>query len=122
MVKKSKEDIGEEQRDDTGPIKRISATKIKELLKETRGAQSEIDEISGEMGSSIKSAVETHGLNRKIFGWIRQLDRMEPEKLAMMLDDFDDYVIKAGLRARAKSAPSFDSANDQGEGEGARPH
>ena len=88
--------------------KQIGARAFRALLKSCRQSKSEIEEISGAMGAEVKDAVEKFGLNRKAFGWIRQLDRMPPEKLAIFLDDFEHYLKISGLTRRAESAPSFD--------------
>lgn len=101
----------------------ISESKLKALLGSTRRAQAEITEISGGMGSEIKTAVEKHHLHRKAFRVVAQADRMEPDKLRDFLDCLDHYLDISGLRDRAASAPAMNfeqgdgEEGDEGEGE-----
>jgi hypothetical protein len=89
------------------PRKKITGKFFKDLLDSCRGHKADMDEINGMMGSDIKQAVETHGLNRKMFGWCRQLDRMEDDKISMHLDDFEHYLEISGINRRRRNAPSL---------------
>lgn len=79
----------------------ISASKLKSLLSEGRKMAEKTSEAAGEFGSMLKAAVEKNGLNKTAFGWIRRLDKMEPEKLANVLDHFDYYLDISGIEKRA---------------------
>ncbi len=91
-------------------MKAITGKQLKALLAECRGYKNDMDEIAGNMGSAIKEAVDKKKLDKKMFNWVRQLDKMEPEKLAMHLANLDYYLDISGLIARAKTAPSFDDS------------
>lgn len=94
----------------------ITASKLKSLMSTARSAQKNINEISGGLGSEIKQAVEKNHLHRKAFTVIRQLDRMEPEKLADFLDCFEHYLDISGLQDRANQVQRMD-LRDGEEGE-----
>jgi hypothetical protein len=96
----------------------ISAKKLKDLLKDARAAQQDIDAIAGTLGESIKKAVEKNYLHRKAFNVVKSADRMEPAKLRDFLDCLDHYLDISGLRERAASAPSLPmGGDDQNENE-----
>jgi len=95
--------------------KRISPTAIKKLLKDLRSRQDDIDNISGQMGQAVAKATEKVNLNRKMFGWIRQLDRMPPEKLAVNIDDFMHMLDISGLNERAASAQRLPIESQEAE-------
>lgn len=82
------------------------------LDKRTKAAQSE---LAGELGQKIANAVETYGTNRKALGVIRQLNRMEPEKLADFLDHFDYMLDISGLEKRAESVQRLPLAEENEE-------
>lgn len=85
------------------------------LDKRTKTAQSE---LAGELGQKIASACERFGTNRKALGVIRQLNRMEPEKLADFLDHFDYMLDVSGLEKRAgdvQRLPLAEPEKDEGE-------
>ena len=84
--------------------KMISASKLKKLLKEQRAGQIDMDEIRGSMGSAIATAVEKDNLDKKMFGWLKQLDRMTPEKLAYHLPNLFYMIDASGIGDRAQQA------------------
>lgn len=86
----------------------ISKGKLLKLMSAARSAKNDISEISGTMGQAIATAVENNYLNRKVFRQIVALDRMEPEKLATWLEDFEHYLDISGLKDRAASAPRME--------------
>lgn len=96
--------------------KKISGAKLKALLKAQRSGQDDIDEIKGKMGKPVAEAVEKYNLNTKMFGWIKQLDRMAPERLADNIDDFLHMLDASGLSDRAKTAQRL-PIEDGGEAE-----
>ncbi len=84
------------------------------LDKRTKTAQSE---LAGELGAKIANACETYGTNRKALGVIRQLNRMEPEKLADFLDHFDYMLDVSGLEKRAEAVQRLPMGDGPGEAE-----
>lgn len=86
---------------------RINSTQIKKLLSKLRGHQDNIDEQKGSMGGAVNAAVEKFNLNKKMFGWIRWLNKLSPEKLATNLDDLDQLLDVSGLNERAMSVPKL---------------
>jgi hypothetical protein len=88
----------------TDAAKRINAKACKALLKDLRSGQDDIDEVKGSMGGKVNAAIEKYNLNKKMFGWIRQFDRMTPERLADNYDDFLHLMDVSGLAERAKQA------------------
>jgi len=86
--------------DVTGMITAKALENILKLDKRTKNAQAE---LAGELGAEIGKAVEKYGTNRKALGVIRQLNRMEPEKLADFLDHFDYMLEVSGIEKRAES-------------------
>ncbi len=95
----------------------ISQQKLKALLASKRRATNDISEISGGLGSEIKTAIEENHLHRKAFGVICQLDRMEPEKLADFLDCFDHYLDISGLSDRAEQVQRLGLDGNAGDTE-----
>jgi hypothetical protein len=86
----------------------ISQTKLMNLLKAGRTAKKDVAEINGRFGEAVANAVENHNLERKSFGWIRQLDAMEPEKIADVLDNFEYYLDVSGIQKRRESVMRMD--------------
>lgn len=96
----------------------ISGVKLKQLLAADRRADHDIGELVGQRGEAIAQAVEKHNLNKRVYGIIKKLDRLPPEKLKIDLDDLEHMLDASGLRERAESAPSFDdvaAAGDSGD-------
>jgi len=99
--------------------KMISGTKLKKLLRDQRTGQDSMDEIRGTMGNAVKQVVEKDNLDKKMFGWVKQLDRMTPEKLAYHLPNFLYMLDASGLSARAEDAkklPLGDEEESEGHG------
>lgn len=93
----------------------IGPKALKDLLKDVRAYEHDMQSSRGDMGQMIATAVEQKGLDRKVFGLIRKLDKLSPEKLAAWKETFEDYFVKAGLLSRAESAPRL--ALDKSENE-----
>jgi hypothetical protein len=87
------------------PERSPRATKIKSLLSVKRQATENMNEIKDSLGGTVADAVENHGLHKKAFGWIGQLDKMSPEKIHDTMMHFLYYYEASGLQARAASAP-----------------
>lgn len=85
-----------------------SAKVLKALLASSRSAQNDISEIGSTYGTEVKRAVEKNHLHRKAYNVVRMLDRMEPDKLADFMENFEHYCEATGLNARAASAPRMD--------------
>lgn len=96
---------------------KISAPALKKLLKLLEAKQEKIDELTGEIGGEIAKIVEKKNVNKKMLGWIRQLNRMTPEKLADNLDDFNDMLDKSGLNDRAASAQRLPMGGEESSAE-----
>lgn len=86
--------------------------KVKSLLALVRTATENMDEIRSSLGGTTADAVETHGLHKKAFGWIKQLDKMSPEKINDLMQHFAYYYEASGLKARAESAPRLPEATE----------
>lgn len=98
------------------PERAPSRAKIRSLLTSSRSATENMNEIKDSLGGQISDAVENHGLQKKAFGWIKQLDRMSPEKISDVMTHFLYYFDVSGLRERAASAqrlPMGDDPNEQ---------
>lgn len=93
------------------------ARKLNALLASARKAYKEQRSISGEHGAEIKEAAEHDHLHKKAFGYVKALDRMEPEKLADFFAHFDYYCEATGLRKRAGAVirMPLDDGKDDGE-------
>ena len=111
------EDDGTEKVKASEVTKAISKTKFNKLLKSQRAAQGDMDEIRGNMGAEMKAAVEKDNLDKKMFGWVKQLDRMSPEKLAYHLPNLMLYIEHADLEKRAAEAPPLDMSEGDSDGE-----
>jgi hypothetical protein len=98
----------------TGMITAKALDNILKLDKRTKNAQAE---LAGELGSEIGKAVEKYGTNRKALGVIRQLNRMEPEKLADFLDHFDYMLDVSGIEKRAESVQRLPLAEEKADPE-----
>lgn len=104
-----------------GEVKQvISQSKLVNLMKAKRGAKKDAGEINGRVGQMIADAVENNHLHRKAFGWITQLDQMEPEKIADLLDSFEYYLDIGGINKRRESVMRMNlgaEAKDEPEAE-----
>lgn len=78
------------------------------LLKACKGHEKNIAEYVGSLREKIGYAVEKKHLHKKAFGWIRQLDKMESEDVAALLDHFNHYLDVSGIQKRADDAPALD--------------
>lgn len=91
-----------------GARKVISANKLKQLISAGRSTQKDVSSLTGTMREKIANAVENDNLNNSVFASIRRLDRMEPAKLKIWLEDFEHYLDISGLQERAESAPTLE--------------
>lgn len=94
-----------------------SSAKLKSLLASGRKMQESVDDLTTEHGTEVREAVKKHGLDKKVFGWIKQMDRMEPEKLKLTLENLALYVDSSGLQARADKATANLALAEGGEEE-----
>ena len=95
---------GTEQATSADVEKKIPPRVLQKLMKDIRIGQDDIDSVRGTMGSAVAKATEKYSFNKKMFGWIRQLDRMSPEKLNDNLADHEYMLDASGLNERAKNA------------------
>lgn len=84
------------------PAEAPASARIVSLLRTNRTAAESMDEIRQSLGGTMADAVENHGLHKKAFGWVKQLDRMSPEKINDLLGHFLFYI-----QARSGNAPSI---------------
>ncbi|GEL44264.1 hypothetical protein MEX01_48550 [Methylorubrum extorquens] len=75
----------------------IRADVLRALINKCDEMRSDMDEARGELGSAVKDAEETHGINRKAFKLAMSLMRMEETKRSDFLRSLDDYRAKLEL-------------------------
>ena len=80
---------------------------LKKLMRSCSSIKKQTDELVGSLREKIAYAVEKQFLHKGVFALIRQLDRKEPETLALWKATFDHYWTASGLHERAESAPSL---------------
>lgn len=83
--------------------KLISQNDLKNLLRSIKSLEGDKDESVGMIREKIGYAVEKKNLHKKAFATCRQLDKMEPEKLADYFDNLLAYMDLLGLDERIKS-------------------
>lgn len=102
----------------------ISERQLKTLLAQTRSTKKEIEALTGDLREKIANAVENQHLDKKAFATLRQLDRMEPEKLHGYWHTLLVYMDMSGLMKRIESVKPMEfsppEADDEGE-EGQQP-
>lgn len=93
-------------------IKMIAPKKLNALVAQKRSAYKDQRSIAGEVGASIREAVEHDFLHPQAFGAACGLDRKEAEKLADWFAHFDYYCEQMGLRKRAGSVMRMQLGDD----------
>lgn len=83
--------------------KLISQNDLRNLLKQCAGLKDDLDETTGILREKIAYAVDKKNLNKKAFGELRKLNKMEAEKLADYWDTLQAYMEMAGLMERMES-------------------
>jgi hypothetical protein len=68
-----------------------NAQVVKTCISRAGKIEADLAESRGELGSFVKEAEDKHNIHRKAFKLTRQLDRMDPTKLAEFLRHFDHY-------------------------------
>lgn len=98
-------------------LKAIPQGKLRSLLAAARSTTKDVASLTGTLREKIGHAVENDHLHAKAFSMVRTMDRMEPAKLADLLDHLEHYLDVSGLRERAASAPrlSFGPGEEDGE-------
>ena len=123
MAKGSKrrgEEAPTEQAKPSDVIKVPSTSVLKRLMASARAVIKDMAEMRGTFASEVKTAVEDHNLHKGAFGWIRQLDKKEPEAVKAWMDHFEHYYEASGLKKRADSVVRMDLGDDddqEGEAE-----
>jgi hypothetical protein len=79
----------------------INQKKFNALASKARSSYKEGRAIAEEFGAAVAEAAEHDHLNKKAFAMFRSLDRLEPEKLADVLEAFAYYCDIGGLDKRA---------------------
>ncbi len=87
------------------------------LLRACKGHERNIQEYVGSLREKIGYCVEKKHLHKKAFGWCRQLDKMESEDVAALLDHFHHYLDVSGIQKRADDAPGLELEPEKGEEE-----
>lgn len=100
MARRRRDDDEGEEVVQTPDRKIVPAKVLKSLLKSDASAQESIDEISGQMGSAIKQAVEKHGLNPRAYRKVKAMNRMSIEKAKIEHEDYELYMEASGLLDR----------------------
>ena len=102
-----------------------SGSMLKRLLAAKRQAAQDMDEANGVYRQKIGEAKEKHHLNTSAFGMLTRLDKMEPLKLKIWLEDFHSYLDSSGIQKRADDVSMMDlqaaakgDDEDDGEAEG----
>jgi hypothetical protein len=116
----AKNEDGTEQVKGSETEKKIPPRVLQKYLKDMTSHQGRIDEVRGEMGSLTEKTNEKYTVNKKAMGWIKQLWKMTPEKLADVLDDLNYMLDASGLNDKASSAqrlPMGDGREDEEEAE-----
>lgn len=85
----------------------ISGAKLKGLMIELAELETRKDRSVGAIRGRIADAVKNDHLHKGVFAWIRKLDKMEPEELAVWLDTFEAYLDGSGVMERAESVPGL---------------
>ena len=91
----------------------IPQRKLRELLKTIRTGAENVSEITGSVGSAIRTAMEKWGVDRTALGMIKRLDKMSPERLANTMDQFEYMYEQSGLAERAKQAPRLEMGEEE---------
>jgi uncharacterized protein (UPF0335 family) len=103
--------------------KTIHPEVTKSLIAKTKMLMSEMDEPRGELGAHMKEVEKTHGLNRKAFKTIVQLDRMEETQRNDMLRTFDmmrsqmNWDAQGDFFAEKPKASAVSAAGSEAEGD-----
>ncbi|MFE1598211.1 hypothetical protein [Methylobacterium sp. ID0610] len=90
---------------------------LKSLVGKCQGIKADLDEARGELGSAIKDAEETHGINRPAFKLAMKLQGMETDKRRDFMRSLADYCDKLGLNDQAdmfEDPPKVDPGVAQG--------
>lgn len=81
---------------------KVSKETFQGVLANATKAKQKASEATGDLGQIVKDAVETHGINKHAFGFIRKLDAMEEAKRHAVLADFEQMCILAGFFDQAQ--------------------
>ena len=79
--------------------KTISTPKLKSLIKNVKGAESDKNEAVGRVASLISNAVEKEHLDKWAFGVLRQLERKSRNKGSISWAQLCAYIQASGLQA-----------------------
>lgn len=102
----------------TSDVKTPGKGKLLQLLKDKRQAREYTAETNGAVAQKIADAVANYNLDKKAFGWLSQLDRMELERAKSIYDNFLHYVEVCGLGeklAKIQRLPLNDVEDEDGD-------
>lgn len=123
MARKAKKTTDSEQKTSTQVSILISAPQLNTLLKNCTSITKQTAELTGSLREKIGYAKEKQGLHSKAFSTLRQLDKMEPEKLLEYWTHLTAYMDMSGITERMESVGKLDLDEEQPEGDdvGGRP-
>jgi hypothetical protein len=98
-------------------LKVPSTAVLKRLMASARAMVKDLAEMRGTFAAEVKTAVQDHNLHKGAFGWVRTLDKKEPEALKEWMDHFEHYYETSGLRRRADSVVRMDLGDEEGAAE-----
>jgi hypothetical protein len=102
----------------THQAKAITKGKLLDLLKAKRQAREYVAETNGTLGQRIADAVSNYNMDKKAFGWLSQLDRMEPERAKALMDNFEHMLDVSGIKdrlAKVQRLPLNDEEEEEEE-------
>lgn len=85
----------------------ISEGKLTGLMRTCASLTQQGASLNGALREKIAYAVEHDYLDKQVFALIRRLDKMEPERLAIFLDNLEHYIDISGLGDRADSVQNL---------------
>lgn len=97
----------------------IAQKTFRNLVKSFGHRKSKLQSLAGELGETIKTAVDTHNLHRGAFSMTAKLDRMDEMKRADFLRSFDRY--REYMESAGGSWSAAPDLADQAEAENAGP-
>lgn len=87
--------------------------KVRELARSFENTKESVSEISGRLGSALRTAAENNNLHLGAFRQAMKEKRMEPARLNDFYAHLDFYRDVLGLLDKAESAPRLPLADDQ---------
>lgn len=124
MARKGKTTESEKPKPSTQVSVLINEKQLNVLLKNCKSIGTQTAELTGSLREKIGYAVDKQGLHKKAFATIRQLDKMEPEKLLEYWTHLQAYMDMSGVKERMDSVGTLaldDADKPEGADVGGRP-